>query len=41
VDLDAIWRELGVSLRAGRVSYDDDAPLAAVRQTFVMGKKDA
>lgn len=38
VDLDAIWRELGVSLQAGRVRYDDLAPLAAVRRRIVRGR---
>jgi hypothetical protein len=35
VDLDAIWRDLGVALREGRVHYDDGAPLAALRRGFV------
>ncbi len=39
VDLDAIWRELGVSLRNGRIHYDDGAPLAALRRTLVMGQR--
>jgi hypothetical protein len=30
-DLDALWRELGVQPRGGGVSFDDDAPLAAIR----------
>jgi len=40
VDLQAIWQELGVSLRDGRVTYDDKAPLAALRRSFVSGNVD-
>lgn len=32
VDLDGLWRELGVKLVGGRVAYDNGAPLAAVRR---------
>jgi hypothetical protein len=32
VDLDALWKRLGVSLSRGRVVYDESAPLAAVRR---------
>ena len=34
VDLDALWKRLGVAVRGGRVVFDDDAPLAAVRKTM-------
>jgi hypothetical protein len=34
VDLDALWRALGVSIRDGEVRYDDDAPLAAIRRAM-------
>lgn len=34
VDLDALWRSLGVSLSGRRVRYDDAAPLAAIRQAI-------
>jgi len=36
-DLDRLWRDLGVELRAGDVVYDDKAPLAAVRKLIVRG----
>lgn len=32
VDLDALWKELGVRLEEGRIAYDDGAPLAGVRR---------
>ena len=31
VDLDAIWRKLGIARRDGRIVFDDGAPLAAAR----------
>ena len=31
VDLDAIWRKLGIARRAGQLVFDDSAPLAAAR----------
>jgi hypothetical protein len=34
VDLDAVFKKLGVSLVAGKVVYDDKAPLAAVRKAM-------
>jgi hypothetical protein len=34
VDLDALWRKLGVRLEDGRVSFDDSAPLAAARRAI-------
>ena len=35
VDLDTLWRELGVrNLAAGGLRLDDDAPLAAVRRAI-------
>jgi hypothetical protein len=30
-DLEALWRELGISVVEGRVSFDDSAPLAPIR----------
>jgi hypothetical protein len=33
-DLEALWRELGVVVRDGRVSFDDDAPLAPIRKAI-------
>lgn len=40
VDLDAIWRDLGVRLEGGHVRYDDDAPLAAIRRGIVLDRRD-
>lgn len=34
VDLDGLWKKLGVSLRDGKVSYDDKAPEAAIRKAI-------
>ena len=34
VDLDALWRELGVAERGREVSFRDDAPLAAIRRAI-------
>jgi hypothetical protein len=36
-DLGQIWRELGVSERTGVIVFDDTAPLAALRKSFVRG----
>ena len=33
-DLDALWRELGVSVQGGRVVFDDSAPLASIRRAI-------
>lgn len=35
IDLDAMWKSLGISLHRGRVTYDDGAPLAALRRAIV------
>ena len=34
VDLDAIWKDLGVVYKAGEVSFDDTAPLADTRKAM-------
>lgn len=34
VDLDAIWRRLGVSLRGTEAVFDDEAPLAPARDAI-------
>lgn len=39
VDLQAIWRELGVSLSADQVDLDPRAPLAAIRRSMI-GRQD-
>ena len=33
-DLDALWRELGVSVQEGKVVFDDSAPLASIRRAI-------
>jgi hypothetical protein len=33
-DLEALWRELGVVVRDGRVTFDDRAPLAPIRKAI-------
>lgn len=33
-DLDALWRELGVSVQGGWVVFDDSAPLASIRRAI-------
>lgn len=33
-DLDALWRELGVSVQGGRVVFDDSASLASIRRAI-------
>src|SRR5262245_34204667 len=33
-DLDALWRELGVSMKEERVIFDDNAPLASIRRAI-------
>lgn len=35
IDLDALWRSLGVSQQGGRIVFDDAAPLARWRQMIV------
>jgi hypothetical protein len=34
VDLPQLWRRLGVRTASGRVTFDDSAPLAAVRRSI-------
>jgi hypothetical protein len=34
VDLPDLWRRLGVELRDGKITFDDNAPLAAVRRAI-------
>jgi len=39
VDLDALWKQLGVSMDgAGNIHYDDSAPLAPVRYSLLSGE---
>jgi len=33
-DLDALWRELGISVSGGKVSFDGSAPLASIRRAI-------
>jgi hypothetical protein len=37
VDLDDLWRRLGVRSAGGKISFDGDAPLAAVRKAITTG----
>jgi hypothetical protein len=39
VDLDALWRRLGVRLSEGKVTFDDRAPLAAIRRAITAERK--
>jgi hypothetical protein len=39
-DLDALWRELGVRAGGGGVSFDDGAPLAAIRAAITRRHQD-
>ena len=36
VDLDALWKKLGVHERNGRVSFDDAAPDAGIRKAMTL-----
>jgi hypothetical protein len=38
IDLNTLWRELGVNSSADRVSLSDNAPLARIRQSIESGK---
>jgi hypothetical protein len=34
VDLEALWKKLGISKKGGQILYDDQAPLAAIRKSM-------
>ncbi len=34
IDLESLWKKLGVQRRAGRIEFDDSAPLAAIRRAI-------
>ena len=34
VDLESLWKQLGVDRRAGRIEFNDSAPLAAIRRAI-------
>jgi hypothetical protein len=34
VDLDTLWKQLGIELRNGKIAFNDDAPLAAIRKAI-------
>jgi predicted metalloprotease with PDZ domain len=36
-DLDRLWKRLGLLVHAGRVDFDEDAPLAALRRAITRG----
>ena len=35
VDLDALWKELGVKRQDGKTEFDDTAPLAPIRKAIM------
>ena len=37
-DLPALWKQLGVEVRGGKVVFDDKAPLAATRRAIGSGR---
>ena len=37
VDLDGLWKKLGVQQQNGRIVFDDSAPLAAIRKAITSG----
>lgn len=37
VDLESLWRDLGLSLEGGALTAYENAPLAAVRESIVHG----
>ena len=39
VDLDALWKRLGIKYRNGVITFDDTAPLAAIRKSMMMREK--
>lgn len=39
VDLDALWKRLGISMYRGRIRFDDTAPLAEVRRAITKAEK--
>ena len=38
VDLNALWKELGVERRNGKTEFNDGAPLAAIRKAITRPK---
>jgi hypothetical protein len=41
VDLNALWKELGVDRKEGLIRFNDSAPLAAIRRTITSAKPDS
>jgi len=39
VDLDALWKKLGLELKDGKVSFNDSAPEAAIRKAITTRKQ--
>jgi hypothetical protein len=39
VDLDALWRKLGITVQSSGVALDDTAPLASVRRGIATGAR--
>jgi hypothetical protein len=38
VDLNALWKELGVERKEGLIRFNDSAPLGAIRRTITGAK---
>lgn len=38
IDLDALWKQLGIRVTGGTVQFDNHAPLAAIRQAITQPK---
>ena len=39
IDLNALWKELGVEKKAGRIRFNDSAPLAAIRRAITSSNR--
>jgi len=39
VDLDALWKQLGISMSRRRITFDDEAPLAEIRRRITRAEK--
>jgi hypothetical protein len=41
VDLNDLWKQLGVERKEGRIRFNDSAPLAATRRAITTAKRDS
>jgi hypothetical protein len=39
IDLDDLWRKLGIQVKNGEVTFDDNAPLAKIRKAITVARK--